>query len=50
MKFVVMEMPNGKVMVRYIRPSYKLSPYMGLNELAIELDELSATIAKSITN
>ena len=50
LKFVVMEMPNGKVMVHYIRPSYKLSPYMGLNELAIELDELTATIAKSITN
>ena len=50
LKFVVMEMPNGKVMVHYIRSSYKLSPYMGLNELAIELDELTATIAKSITN
>ena len=50
LKFMVMEMPNGKVMVRYVRPSYKLSPFMGLNELATELDELTATIAKSITN
>ena len=50
LKFVVMEMPNGKVMVRYIRPSYKFNPYMGLNDLATELDELTAIIAKSITN
>ncbi len=49
LKFVVMEMPNGKVMVRYIRPSHKLSPYMGLDDLARELDELTATIAKSVT-
>ena len=50
LKFVVMEMPNGKVMVRYIRPSYKLSPYMGLNDLAKELDKITAVIAKSVTN
>ena len=50
LKFVVMEMPNGKVMVRYIRPSYKFSPYMGLNDLATELDELMVVIAKSVTN
>ncbi len=50
LKFVVMEMPNGKVMVRYIRPSYKFSPYMGLNDLATELDKLTAVIAKSVTN
>ena len=49
LKFVVMEMPNGKVMVRYIKPSHKLSPYMGLDDLARELDELTATIAKSVT-
>lgn len=50
LKFVVMEMPNGKVMVRYIRPSYKFSPYTGLNDLATELDELMVVIAKSVTN
>ena len=49
LKFVVMEMPNGKVMVRYIRPSYKFNPYMNLTELTKELDELTATIAKSVT-
>ena len=49
LKFVVMEMPNGKVMVRYIRPSHKLGPYMGLDDLATELDELTAMIAKSVT-
>ena len=50
LKFVVMEMPNGKVMVRYIRPSYKFGPYTGLNDLATELDELMVVIAKSVTN
>ena len=50
LKFVVMEMPNGIVMVRYIRPSYKFNPYMGLNELAAELDEIMALIAKSVAN
>ena len=50
LKFVVMEMPNGKVMVRYIRPSYKFSPYMGLDELAAELDGLMVVISKSVTN
>ena len=49
LKFVVMEMPNGKVMVRYIRPSHKFDPYMGLDDLATELDEILATVAKSIT-
>ena len=49
LKFVVMEMPNGNVMIRYIRPSYKFNPYMGLNELATELDEIMAVIAKSVT-
>lgn len=49
LKIVVMEMPNGKVMVRYIKPSYKFDPYNGLNDLATELDELMAIVAKSIT-
>ena len=49
LKIVVMEMPNGKVMVRYIRPSHKFDPYNGLNDLATELDELMAIVAKSIT-
>ena len=49
LKFVVMEMTSGKVMVRYIRPSYKFNPYMGLDEIAKELDELAAMIAKSVT-
>jgi len=49
LKIVVMEMPNGKVMVRYIKPSYKFDPYNGLNDLATELDELMAMVANSIT-
>ena len=49
LKFVVMEMPDGKVMVRYIRPTYKFNPYIGLDKLAAELDELVAMIAKSVT-
>ena len=49
LKIVVMEMPNGKVMVRYIKPSYKFNPYNDLNDLATELDELMAMVAKSIT-
>lgn len=49
LKIVVMEMPNGKVMVRYIKPSYKFDPYNGLNDLATELDELMAVVANSIS-
>ena len=49
LKIVVMEMPNGIVMVRYINPSYKFDPYNGLDDLATELDELMAVVAKSIT-
>ena len=49
LKFVVMEMSNGKVMVRYIRPSHKFDPYMGLHELAAELDEILAEVAMSVT-
>jgi len=49
LKFVVMEMPDGKVMVRYIRPTYKFNPYIGLDKLAAELDELMVMIAKSVT-
>ena len=49
LKIVVMEMPNGAVMVRYINPSYKFNPYNGLDDLATELDELMAMVANSIT-
>lgn len=50
LKFVVMEKPNGKVIVRYIKPSYMFNSYTGLNDLSKEFEGLMATIVKSITN
>ncbi len=37
LKVLVMEMPNGRVMVRYHDPVHQLEPYTGLEELAAEL-------------
>jgi uncharacterized protein (DUF302 family) len=44
LKIVVMERPDGKVMVRYPKPSALFSAYDGLEEMGGELDALVATI------
>jgi len=48
LKLVVMEKPNGKVVVRYVRPSYLLGRYAGLAELGAELDGVMQAIVQSI--
>ena len=47
-KIVVMEKPDGKVMVKYIKPSYLLGRYKGLEKIGAELDTLVSKIVQSI--
>lgn len=48
LKIVVMERPDGKVMVRYIKPSHLLGTYRGLSEIGLELDKVLADISSSV--
>jgi len=48
LKIAVMEMPNGKVMVRYAKPTYLFAPFDGLGEVAQELEELVAKIVDNV--
>ncbi len=50
LKVAVMEMPNGKVMVRYPRPSHLFGPYEGLSEIAQELEEVVEKIVANVQN
>ena len=50
LKVAVMEMPNGKVMVRYPRPSHLIGPYEGLSEIAQELEEVVEKIVANVQN
>ncbi len=50
LKVAVMEMPNGKVMVRYPRPSHLFGPYEGLSEIAQELEEVVGKIVANVQN
>jgi uncharacterized protein (DUF302 family) len=50
MKIVVMEMPNGKVMVRYDRPTHMFESYEGLGDIASELEEITAAVVSEIKN
>ena len=50
LKFIVMEKPDGKVIVRYILPSKLLENYKGEELIANELDTLVATIVKEISS
>ncbi len=49
LKFIVMERPDGNVVVRYFKPSTVLGPYNGQAEIAAELDGLVDTIVTSAT-
>ena len=40
LKLAVMEGPDGKVMVRYIKPSYLFGRYAGLDPIGQELEDL----------
>lgn len=44
LKIAIMEKPDGKVMIKYLKPSYLLGKYDGLEAIGKELDELVATI------
>ena len=48
LKIAIMERPDGKVVVKYIKPSYLLGKYEGLSAIGDELDEILATIAVAV--
>lgn len=48
LKFAVMEMPNGKVMIRYIKPSYLFGRYDDLEAFGVEMDELVTDILTAV--
>lgn len=48
LKIDIMEAPNGKVMVRYINPSYIFGPYEGLEEISKELETSLRQIVENI--
>ncbi len=48
LKIAVMETPNGKVMVRYPRPTYLFAPFDGLGDVAQELEDLVAKIVDNV--
>ena len=50
LKIVVMEMPDGKVMVRYPKPTYLFAPFDGLGDIAQELEGVVEKIAASVQN
>ena len=47
-KIAIMERPDGKVMVKYIKPSSVLGKYAGLSDLGSELDKIVAEIASAV--
>ena len=49
LKIAVMERPDGKVMVRYMKPSYLFGRYDGLSEIGEELDSVVAKIVDTAT-
>lgn len=49
LKIAVMEMPNGKTMVRYVKPSYIFDRYEGLQEIGQEFDALVEKIVGNIS-
>jgi len=50
LKFIVMERPDNKVVVRYFMPSTILNQYQGEEEIAKELDGLVDKIIAEISN
>lgn len=47
-KIAIMERPDGKVMVKFIKPSSLLGKYAGLEELGAELDGIVVQITSSV--
>lgn len=50
LKIIVMEKPDGKVVIRYFRPSKLLNAYKGEESIAAELDGLVVKIINEITS
>ena len=50
LKFIAMEKPDGKVIVRYFMPSFLLNNYKGEEKISKELDDLVSKIVNEITN
>ena len=48
LKIDIMEMPNGRVMVRYIKASHVFGEYEGLEEISKELETTLTQILESI--
>ncbi len=48
LKILVMEMPNGRVMVRYEQPEHQLNPYEGLESIAEELQGVVERVVATI--
>jgi len=50
LKFIVMEKPDKKVVIRYFKPSTILNAYKGEEAIAAELDGLVVKILAEVTN
>lgn len=50
LKFIIMERPDKKIVIRYFNPSYVLKDYDGVAEIASELDNLVVKILAEVTN
>ena len=50
LKFLVMEKPDGKVVIRYFKPSTILNSYKGEESISAELDSLVEKILTEVTN
>ena len=48
LKIDIMEMPNGRAMVRYIKPSHIFGQYEGLEEISRELETLLVKLVESV--
>jgi uncharacterized protein (DUF302 family) len=49
LKFIVMEKPDGKVVIRYFEPSELLNKYQGEEAISAELDSLVEKIVSELT-
>ena len=49
LKVLVMETPDGRVMVRYHDPVHQFAPYPGLEALATELHDVVARVVASVS-
>ena len=48
LKIAAMERPDGKVVVKYIKPSHLFGKYDGLGDIGSELDEIVAAISSAV--